>query len=78
VFATLLHERFIANPQLAKFWADSAMERMFHPASFCGKTVVTSVLTASVDPSTTEAVKTPATPKSATKRRSSRRFDGIV
>jgi hypothetical protein len=26
----LLHERFIANPPLAKFWADSAMEELDH------------------------------------------------
>ena len=26
----LLHERFIANPPLAKFWADSAMEELEH------------------------------------------------
>jgi len=26
----LLHERFIANPPVAKFWADSAMEEMEH------------------------------------------------
>src|SRR5580692_3548314 len=26
----LLHERFIANPPVAKFWADSAMEELEH------------------------------------------------
>jgi hypothetical protein len=26
----LLHERFIANPQLARFWAESAMEELEH------------------------------------------------
>jgi hypothetical protein len=33
----LLHERFIANPRLAKFWADSAMAQLEHSSivRFC-------------------------------------------
>src|SRR5437016_12839059 len=33
----MLHERFIANPPLAKFWAESAMDELQHHAilKFC-------------------------------------------
>jgi len=36
----VLHERFIADPPLAKFWADSAMEELEHFSilRFCHKT----------------------------------------
>jgi len=33
----LLHERFIANPQLARFWADTALDELHHQSilRFC-------------------------------------------